>query len=419
MRSVVGAEVALLKRTVEQWVRVDVPLLCMATAPAVSTRGRSHPLDCLVESPPPVSPGELSFSALGGGGGGFNRAPNTGGLGKRAPLTGPSISYYEFWRRNFLSIVNAQISPPNIWRMMTFLNPLDVLIPKSHFHFLTIFFGVWFTSRAQGSVSVGFWGGGFFGEGGLARGLYRPLPPPVETLPTPALCASLAQVALTTGGPPSWRPSARLRPLQGQRCCRCCSATPGLWPVPVRQQVTVPPLLPELTERWTPWTMCGMSSDGDKSTSNTPGRRVWTESCRFLAKEKRMGSHVKKKHKALSSLHLPKRVTVARSSGLEFVPEDELHDPHPLRGAGGARKCGCGACGPNLSCAVSHSFCSLQRLRRLHCPCLGPMRAMPGISDTWAPLAWRCYALRGPIEPPTAFVTSSSYRTNSDFLRKC
>ena len=49
--------------------------------------------------------------------------------------------------------------PPNPWQMMTFLNPLDALIPKMPFSFFAEFW-VRVTSRAQGSVSVGFWGGG-------------------------------------------------------------------------------------------------------------------------------------------------------------------------------------------------------------------------------------------------------------------
>ena len=48
-------------------------------------------------------------------------------------------------------------SPPNTWQMMPFLNPLDALIPKSHYHFCANFW-VRVTSEAQGSVSVGFWG---------------------------------------------------------------------------------------------------------------------------------------------------------------------------------------------------------------------------------------------------------------------
>ena len=66
--------------------------------------------------------------------------------------------------------------------MMTILNPLDALIPKSPFSLLADFW-VRVTSKAWGSVSVGFWGsrqlspfGG--GGGGLARGLYQTPPFP-------------------------------------------------------------------------------------------------------------------------------------------------------------------------------------------------------------------------------------------------
>ena len=41
--------------------------------------------------------------------------------------------------------------PPNTWHMMTFLNPLDALIPKILFSFLADF-SVWVTSEARGSV---------------------------------------------------------------------------------------------------------------------------------------------------------------------------------------------------------------------------------------------------------------------------
>ena len=63
---------------------------------------------------------------------------------------------------------------------MTFLNPLNALIPKIPFSFFPDFW-VWVTSKARGSVLVGFWGScqlsPFWGEG-PAEGLYRPRPPP-------------------------------------------------------------------------------------------------------------------------------------------------------------------------------------------------------------------------------------------------
>ena len=48
---------------------------------------------------------------------------------------------------------------PNTWHMVIFLNPLDALIPNIPLSFFAEFW-VWVTSGAQGSVSVGFGGGG-------------------------------------------------------------------------------------------------------------------------------------------------------------------------------------------------------------------------------------------------------------------
>ena len=45
----------------------------------------------------------------------------------------------------------------NAWQMITFLNPIDALIPKIPFSFFAVFW-VQVTSGARGSVSVGFWG---------------------------------------------------------------------------------------------------------------------------------------------------------------------------------------------------------------------------------------------------------------------
>ena len=63
---------------------------------------------------------------------------------------------------------------------MTFLNPLDALIPKIPFSFFPDFW-VWVTSKAWGSDSVGFWGScqlsPFWGRGGSGRRAYRPPPP--------------------------------------------------------------------------------------------------------------------------------------------------------------------------------------------------------------------------------------------------
>ena len=57
--------------------------------------------------------------------------------------------------RVLLSIENGQIFPPNTWQMITFLNPVDALIPKIPFSFFAKFW-VRVTSGARGSVSVGF-----------------------------------------------------------------------------------------------------------------------------------------------------------------------------------------------------------------------------------------------------------------------
>ena len=80
---------------------------------------------------------------------------------------------------------------PNIWQMMTFLNPLDALIPKIPVSF---FAGFWVTSEARVSVSVGFWGSRqlslFGGGGGLARGLYRPPPRSLESPVAPGVAAT-------------------------------------------------------------------------------------------------------------------------------------------------------------------------------------------------------------------------------------
>ena len=75
--------------------------------------------------------------------------------------------------------------------MMTFLNPLDALIPKIPFSILFAEYRVRATAGAWGSVSVGLWGASiepFLGVGGgLARGLYQIPPPPVDSPPTPAV----------------------------------------------------------------------------------------------------------------------------------------------------------------------------------------------------------------------------------------
>ena len=76
---------------------------------------------------------------------------------------------------------------------MTFLNPLDALIPKIPFSFFADFW-VWVTSGGWGSVSVGFsgsrqlspffWGGGGASQWGLSnpRPQLKARPPPVRGL---------------------------------------------------------------------------------------------------------------------------------------------------------------------------------------------------------------------------------------------
>ena len=70
---------------------------------------------------------------------------------------------------------------PNALQMMTFLNPLDALIPKIPCSFFASFW-VWVTSEARGSVSVGFGGSGqlspFEGGGGSSQGALSTPPSP-------------------------------------------------------------------------------------------------------------------------------------------------------------------------------------------------------------------------------------------------
>ena len=77
------------------------------------------------------------------------------------------------------------------WQMMSFPNPLNALIPEILFSFFAEF---WLLSPLNSGVSLGgFWGTRhlslfFFGGRALARGMYRPPPPPRdESPPIPAL----------------------------------------------------------------------------------------------------------------------------------------------------------------------------------------------------------------------------------------
>ena len=125
--------------------------------------------------------GSRVFNSEGGGGGGRKSPQNWGGggaFGKRAQLRGPLISYYELGPKApkiFLSIENGPFSPPNTWQMMTFLNPLNALIPEIPFSLLPNF-GSGSPPGPPWSVSVGFCGARqlsplFWGVG-QARGLY-------------------------------------------------------------------------------------------------------------------------------------------------------------------------------------------------------------------------------------------------------
>ena len=86
---------------------------------------------------------------------------------------------------------------------MTFLNPLDALIPKIPFSFFPHFW-VWVTSKAWVSDSVGFWGScqlsPFWGKGGSGwRALSTPPPPGNEN---PASPVPLTPIASFDG---NWR----------------------------------------------------------------------------------------------------------------------------------------------------------------------------------------------------------------------
>ena len=81
-----------------------------------------------------------------------------------------------------------------MWQMMTFLNPLNAMIPKIPFSFFSDFW-VWVTSGAQG-VSLGRWGScqlsPFWGGGSDRRALSTPPPPGNENPASrsgPSCCA--------------------------------------------------------------------------------------------------------------------------------------------------------------------------------------------------------------------------------------
>ena len=83
--------------------------------------------------------------------------------------------------------IDQNFFSPNTWQMMTFLNPLDAVIPKIPFSFFVDFW-VWVTSEAP-EVSLGRILGvlsiePLLGGGGPATGLYQP-PPPIESPSAP------------------------------------------------------------------------------------------------------------------------------------------------------------------------------------------------------------------------------------------
>ena len=148
--------------------------------------------------------GSRVFNCGGGGGGGLNRAPITGGgSGKRAQLTGPSISYHKLWcqrPRKFFSafkmvklfftksMANDDFSEPP--RRADSKNPIFILLPD---------FGSRSPPRPGGQSPYDFWGGGrqlssfgfFFSAGGgsLPECCIDLPPPEVETAPTLWTCA--------------------------------------------------------------------------------------------------------------------------------------------------------------------------------------------------------------------------------------
>ena len=92
-----------------------------------------------------------------------------------------------FWTlapKSFLSIENGLFFPPTkSGQMMTFVNPLDALIPDIPFSFFAESW-VRVISGARGSVSVGFWGvcvcqlSPLWGEGASQRAVSPRTPPP-------------------------------------------------------------------------------------------------------------------------------------------------------------------------------------------------------------------------------------------------
>ena len=133
--------------------------------------------------------------------------------------------------RIFLSIENGLFFSPNAWQMMTFLNPLDALIPKIPFSFFARIFG---SGNFRGpGVSLGrnlgvpsiFFGGG---DGGSSqRAVSIPPPPrrppfPPELKARPPLCFQNSAPSVTRGPCTMWHASST-----------CVPATLGVDPVNV------------------------------------------------------------------------------------------------------------------------------------------------------------------------------------------
>ena len=140
-----------------------------------------------------VAQGLYGFSISGGGGG--NRAPKMRGGGGRTQLARPLISGYEVWRQ----------------RRDNFI---DTLITKFQFSFVAEW-RVRVTSGAGELVSVRFCRGCqlsplFFLGGGLAKGLYRPPSPLVESPPAQAACSARTRRGgtCTAGAPQIRQPQA-------------------------------------------------------------------------------------------------------------------------------------------------------------------------------------------------------------------
>ena len=112
-----------------------------------------------------------------------------------SPSPHPPISlplcqtHKHIWAPNFHKTPCGFVSPSApLPHLGVYLCLCPLLLPIHPFSFFA-YLWVWVTPRAWGSVSVGLGGGGgnepFGGEGGgLARGLYRPPQPPLESPPT-------------------------------------------------------------------------------------------------------------------------------------------------------------------------------------------------------------------------------------------